>query len=150
VRTFELVIDSKTYQVEIGDTTQRPVEVTVNGKAYVVESINQRSSAPALERPAPAAVATARPEVVPQTPRPAPRDRATAHGGTNITAPMPGKILSIKVKVGDQVEKEDVVCTLEAMKMEMAINATASGTIVQVSVEAGQTVNHGETLCVIG
>jgi biotin carboxyl carrier protein len=148
VRSFELVVNGKTYHVEIGDTSGQPIEVLVDGTAYLVETIGSDSSAaPAT---APTAIAVPRKPAAAPPARRAPVSRTGTAEGTKITAPMPGKILSIKVSAGDQVENEQVVCTLEAMKMEMAINATTSGTIVQVNVEPGQTVNHGDTLCVIG
>jgi biotin carboxyl carrier protein len=150
VRTFQLVIDGKTYRVEIGDTTERPIEVIVNGATYLVEALGGEPQKADRGVPAPASPAVSRQAAAPQSARPRAVDRVEIAEGTRVTAPMPGKILSIKVSVGEQVDTKDVVCTLEAMKMEMAINATTNGKIVQINVEAGQTVNHGDTLCVIG
>jgi biotin carboxyl carrier protein len=149
VRIFELAIDGKTYRVEIGDTTDRPIQVVVNGTTYLVEALSGEPQEADRSLPVPASPTVSRQVATPQPARPRPVDRAATAKGTRITAPMPGKILSIKVSVGDQVDEQDVVCTLEAMKMEMAINATTGGKIVQINVEAGQTVNHGDTLCVI-
>ena len=63
---------------------------------------------------------------------------------------MPGKILSITVGVGDAVSEGDTVCTLEAMKMEMPISATGSGTVQAVHVQVGDTVAYDDPLVTIG
>jgi biotin carboxyl carrier protein len=63
---------------------------------------------------------------------------------------MPGTILDVKVSNGPSVKEGDVLCNLEAMKMENEIFAPASGTVSSVSVQKGATVNPGDTLCVIG
>ena len=66
-----------------------------------------------------------------------------------ITAPMTGKIVSVRVKKGDQVKEKQVLCTIEAMKMENEITATKAGTVQEVSVSEGSPVSEGETLFVI-
>ena len=66
-----------------------------------------------------------------------------------ITAPMPGKLISIKVKAGDKVDANTLVAILEAMKMENEILAGMAGTVKEVKVRAGETVEGGKTLLVI-
>jgi len=66
-----------------------------------------------------------------------------------VTAPMAGKIISVKVKKGDSVKVGDVLCTLEAMKMENEITAPKKGEIEEVKVKEGQIVNADEFLVVI-
>ena len=73
-----------------------------------------------------------------------------AAGATSVTAPMPGNILDIKVKVGDMVEANTVVIMLEAMKMENEIFAGAAGKVTAINVTKGSTVNSGDVLVVIG
>ena len=149
MRSFELRVEDKAYQVEIGDLTESPIEVTVNGQRYRVEVLKKDTvpavGAPEQIAPAPSPVAAAPP--TPQ--RAAPESQPIPTEGTPVTAPMPGKILSVQVAVGDHVEAGDVLCTLEAMKMEMAIKSTATGTVTQVSVSTGQTVSHGDILCIV-
>jgi biotin carboxyl carrier protein len=67
----------------------------------------------------------------------------------SITAPMPGKIISIKVKAGDTVAQNQIVAVLEAMKMENEIQSDVAGTVQSVSVKAGETVEGGQVLLVI-
>jgi glutaconyl-CoA/methylmalonyl-CoA decarboxylase subunit gamma len=66
-----------------------------------------------------------------------------------VEAPMPGKILSVKVKVGDSVKEDDELCILEAMKMENPIMAPVSGKVVEMRVAANSMVETGQTIAVI-
>jgi acetyl-CoA carboxylase biotin carboxyl carrier protein len=68
---------------------------------------------------------------------------------TPVTVPMVGKIVSVTVKVGDQVQENDQVAVLEAMKMEMPIVAPITGTVKEVSVKAGQEVEAEAIIAVI-
>ena len=63
-----------------------------------------------------------------------------------IVAPMPGIILSIAVKEGDQVNAGDAILVLEAMKMENEIHAPRSGTVKKIHVSAGSEVRAGSEL----
>ena len=63
---------------------------------------------------------------------------------------MQGTIVKVNVGVGDAVKKGDVVCLLEAMKMENEIFAPCDGTVSSVAVSKGAAVNPGDVLCVIG
>ena len=106
--------------------------VTVNGIAYdvVVEEIgaNAAPAAPVAPVAAPAAA-------------PAPAAKPAGAAGANaIKAPMPGNVIKVNVKAGDAVKKGDVLCVLEAMKMENDIMAPADGTVATVEVTAGQSV----------
>ena len=67
-----------------------------------------------------------------------------------VTAPMTGKILSIKVKKGDQVKVGQILCILEAMKMENEITAPTTGTVREVYVSEGSSVSEGEPIFMIG
>jgi biotin carboxyl carrier protein len=63
---------------------------------------------------------------------------------------MTGKIVSVKVKKGDGVKTGQVLCIIEAMKMENEIYSPKTGTVQQVNVSDGSSVNDGEILFVIG
>ncbi|MEE0612889.1 MAG: acetyl-CoA carboxylase biotin carboxyl carrier protein subunit, partial [Collinsella stercoris] len=80
-------------------------------------------------------------------PEPAPAPAAPAVAGSFAqTAPMPGTILDIHVKVGDTVAANQPVMVLEAMKMENEVVAEQAGTIASINVEKGTMVNPGDTL----
>ena len=68
----------------------------------------------------------------------------------SILAPMPGTINDVRVKVGDNVKKGQVLLILEAMKMENEIMANSDGTVKSVDVSKGASVNAGDTLITIG
>ena len=70
--------------------------------------------------------------------------------GQPVNAPMPGTILRVNVQNGQAVKKGDVLCVLEAMKMENEIMAPKAGTVTQVLVSKGSTVDTGAPLVVIG
>ena len=72
---------------------------------------------------------------------------APAAGAATVSAPMPGNILSVNVKPGDVVKSGDILMILEAMKMENEILAPNDGTIDQVFVQKGSTVETGAALC---
>ena len=62
---------------------------------------------------------------------------------------MQGTILSVDVAEGDEITEGDVICVLEAMKMENDVTAPRGGTVESVSVAAGDTVDMGDTLIVL-
>lgn len=130
----------------------RKFRINVNGSFYEVEVEEiggTASSAPvAAPAPAPAAAPAAAPAPAPAA-APAPAPAAPA-GSTAVSAPMPGRIVSVKVNVGDSVNEGDVLCILEAMKMENEIMAPSAGKVVAVNVSGGDNVNTGDALVSIG
>ena len=125
--------------------------VVVDGTAYTVE-VESLGAGSAIPAPAPVA-APAAPAAPAPAPTPAPEAPAApapvAEGAMTVTAPMPGKILNVKVNVGDSVNSGDLVLLLEAMKMENEVFATASGKITEIRVKSGDSVNTGDVLMVI-
>lgn len=73
-----------------------------------------------------------------------------AGGTTLVTSPMVGKIVDIKVKVGDAVQEDDEIAVLEAMKMEMPIVAPAAGVVKEIRVSVGQTCETDGVIAVLG
>jgi biotin carboxyl carrier protein len=66
-----------------------------------------------------------------------------------VEAPLPGKILSVTAKPGAAIEEGGEICTIEAMKMETPILAPVAGTVKQVNVAAGQTIQPGDVIAEI-
>ena len=117
--------------------------ITVNGNTYevFVEEADANASAPVYSAPvAPTATAAA-----PAAPKAAPAASA-ATGATKVTAPMPGTILAVKVTAGQSVKKGDVICVLEAMKMENDIPAPCDGVIASINTTKGASVAAGDVL----
>ena len=116
--------------------------VTVNGVVYdvVVEEVTGGAA------PAPVAAPAAKPAPA-AAPAPAAKPAApAANAKCSVSAPMPGNILAVNVKVGDKVEKGAVLCILEAMKMENEVMAPDAGTVTSVTVSKGSTVQAGDVL----
>lgn len=116
--------------------------ITVNGTTYdvAVEETGASASAPVAAAPKAAAPKAA-------APAPAAVPAATGSAGSVVvSAPMPGKILSVKTEVGASVKKGDVLIVLEAMKMENEIVAPEDGTVASVNAQAGSQVESGDTL----
>ena len=129
--------------------------VTLNGKNYEVEvekntakiTDTTAAAAPAAA-PAPKAAPAPAPVAAP-APAPAPAPVAAAPaGGANVTAPMPGTVLTVVAPVGTAVKAGDVILILEAMKMENDIVAPCDGTVASVAAK-GTSVNTEEVLATL-
>lgn len=156
---YNFRINGHDYQVDVNSVEGGIADVTVNGTDYKVE-LADAVPAPAQQavRPAPQTVSTGAPAVTPasqatgQAPQAAQTATASAPQGKGevVTAPLPGVILDIKVKVGDAVKAGQTVAVLEAMKMENEIESTASGTVTAVNAGKGDSVLEGAAIITIG
>ena len=117
---------------------------TVNGGDKLVEVVSTATAAPA---PAPVAApkAAPAPAAAPAAPKAAP-----AAGAKTVNAPLPGNIVKIVATVGQSVNAGDVLVVMEAMKMENNIVAENAGTVKNIFVQKGQTVQSGDALVEIG
>lgn len=137
---YVATINGKRYEVEV-EKVDAYKSLDRNGvaapKAPVLAASAPRAAAPA---PAPAAPAPA------TAPAPA---AAPAAGGTTVEAPMPGKVLSVKAAVGQAVKFGEPLVIMEAMKMETEIVAPADGTVSQVLVNTGDSVDTGAAMVIL-
>jgi glutaconyl-CoA decarboxylase len=136
-----LLVDGKPHAVEIQERTVGGARVWIDGRLHEV-AVAAEPAAPAAEPAASSAVSP---------PAPARRPPAgPAAGGETITAPLPGKILSVAVQVGDRVAPGAEVCVIEALKMANSIKAQRAGAVREVLVAPGQSVGFGVPLIVLG
>ena len=123
---YNVTINDKVYEVEVEKGKANLLKTTAVTAAPI--------AAPVAAAPAPVAAAPAAPAA------------SAAAGTTPVAAPMPGTILKVAVDVGAKVNEGDLVCILEAMKMENEIYAPCSGTIAQVLTSKGASVSTGDVL----
>ena len=130
---YKITLKGRTYEVEVEQ-----------GKAML---LSEYEAIVPTAAPAAAPVSEAAPAAAPAA---AAAPTAVTGAGEAVNAPMPGTILKVNVQNGQAVKEGDVLCILEAMKMENEIMAPKSGTITQVVVSKGSKVDTGAALVVIG
>ncbi len=123
--------------------------ITVNGTSYevVVEEVESAGTISGYTAPA-----VSSSTVVSTLSKPASAKAPVATGTqseTKISSPMPGTILDVKVSVGQSVKKGDVICVLEAMKMENDIPASSDGIVASINIQKGASVNAGDVLATL-
>jgi len=140
LRTFNVFVDGAYYAVEVECTSGAPVLASVT-------PISGAGVPPAV---APAPAAAPKPAAAPAAPKPAAAPAAElAAGEVPLRAPMPGMIISYAVQVGDKVNTGDLVCVLEAMKMQNSLPAPAAGTVKAINFEPGASVAKDAVILVI-
>lgn len=131
---YTVSIGNKSYEVDVEDIHARPVIAHVDGERFEVHPENDNKAAVSKE-------------VKEFKLQEAPKPSSSASGNLNeLTAPLPGTIVEIFVKKGEEIETGHVVMVIEAMKMKNSIRATRSGKVADVLVAAGQTVAHKQPL----
>ena len=138
MKKYEFEINGNIYNVRINSFEDNTVGVEVNGTPYDVLLKSEvktkktpklvRAKTPTTKTPPTGASASSKPAAAPSA------------GTTVINAPLPGKILSVAVKEGDTVEKDQLILVMEAMKMENSINASVAGTVKSIKVAVGESV----------
>ena len=133
------------------DGTAVPHTTTVNTVDAPVSPVAATPATAATvvaTEPAPQVTLTPPPAAAPAAPAKA--AVSAGAGEASVNAPMPGKIVSVSVSEGQQVNAGDVLLILEAMKMQNEITADAAGTVKAINVNAGQSVKNGDSLVILG
>jgi oxaloacetate decarboxylase alpha subunit/pyruvate carboxylase subunit B len=149
-RTFNVFVDNEYFEVGVDEVGGSPIlqyarQLQASGG---VPAAAPAPAAPAAPAPAPAAPAS--PAAAPAEKKEAAPAPAVAADGTPLPAPMPGMIVKYEKNVGDAVNEGETIVILEAMKMENALAAPASGTVKAINFGSGDNVAKGDVLCVIG
>jgi biotin carboxyl carrier protein len=159
---FTVKIDDKPYKLELKNKFEynTPIQIKLGEKTFTIQITKNEKQTPFQIRVKDIAI---RAEVktqqinsfspstatVPQTLTAikTPRGKAATEGA--VTAPMAGKIVSMRAKKGETVKAGMVVCILEAMKMENEIVTPRGGIVQEINVSEGSTVSEGDVLIVI-
>ena len=120
--------------------------ITVNGVAYSVSVEETAAGAAPVAAAAPAAPAA--PKAAP-APAAAPKAAAGAAGAVAVKAPMPGNILKVNVTQGQAVKSGDVLCVLEAMKMQSNYKVSSDCVVKDILVQEGDAVNANQELIIL-
>ena len=134
---YNVTIQDITYTVEIEDINARPVIARVNGTRFeVLPEANQSGN---MNQPA------VKKEAIGL--KPVETRKPDANQNINeMTAPLPGTVVEVFVKAGDEIEAGQVIVVIEAMKMKNSIRSVRAGRIAEVLVSAMQTVAHKQPL----
>lgn len=121
---YHVIKDYRSFNVEVLPVVEGQLQIKVNGNIYDTETIDKFDEL--LKKLG--------------------MEKGGAGKVNELKAPMPGLVLEIDVKPGDQLKKGDRVLVLEAMKMENVIKAPADVTVASVDVEKGKTVNKNQVM----
>ncbi len=141
--TWNIQIDGQAFAVDVQSLEAGYATVMVDGESYDVRWDEPEGAAPVVT-PAAASTRIAAPAA------PAPAPRSAGAGAGVVVSPLPGLVLELLVKAGDQVTQGQVVVKIEAMKMANEIRSPVAGTISEVMVRTGDTVDEGAHLLRIG
>jgi biotin carboxyl carrier protein len=122
---FTIIINDRVYRCALEESPGGAVEVIVNGARIPVAARDKKH----LRGQAGAG--------------------AGSGGQVKLSSPMPGKVVRVLLKAGDEVAARQGVMVVEAMKMQNEVQSPKAGKIAEIKVAEGQTVNAGETLAVI-
>jgi len=159
MRRYSLDISGRNFVIDVQELANDRFEVTVGDEAYQVtlssdENLSeavitpgfQPGSAPHATVATPVAKVRKEPASAPATLPVARKPGGGAGGKGAVTAPRPGAILEISVKVGDVLERGQPVAILDAMKMHNVIGSPRAGTVAEVCVAVGQNIDHGDAI----
>lgn len=151
---IKIKIEDHTYDVEVGDITQRPVTVLVDGELFsvwpeenLVAETEKRGPVLPVVQPAVKETETQLSQATKPTQE---AEHAPTKLSSSVRAPIPGVITAIAVRQGDKIAVGDELCKLEAMKMNNSIRANRTGIIGAIHVNVGQQVKHGDILIEFG
>jgi biotin carboxyl carrier protein len=139
MKSYKFRINGNQYEAEVLETDGNMVKIEVNGTVYEVEMQRELPKKRTPATPVPSRVVT--------TEKPS-ADQATIKP-TEVKAPLPGVIMQVLVRQGDEVKAAQTLCTLETMKMENAIKAEKAGKITAVNISPNQSVLQDEVLIII-
>jgi biotin carboxyl carrier protein len=143
MKNYKFRINGNQYEVEVLEIEGNLAKIEVNGTVYDVEMQREVPKAKSVVPPSP----VQQPKQVKES---KPASGSESGKASEVRAPLPGVIIQVLVRPGDEVKPGQTVCTLETMKMENAIKAENGGKVTSVNISAGQSVLQDEVLLLIG
>lgn len=140
MKNYKFRINGNQYEVEVLEVEGNMARIEVNGTVYDVEM--QRE----IPRPVVLAPPVQKPRILKET---IPAAGSSGASPVEVKAPLPGVIIQVLVRQGDEVNAGQTLCTLETMKMENAIKTEKAGRVTAVNIAPGQSVLQDEVLIVI-
>jgi glutaconyl-CoA/methylmalonyl-CoA decarboxylase subunit gamma len=146
MKKFKFTINGNQYETEVLSIEDNIAEIEVNGTLYKVEvdKTLKTTKTPKLVRQVAVPSTDSHPSVA-KTSSP-----AGPKGAGSIKSPLPGVILEVFVREGDDVKMGQKLLLLEAMKMENNIEADKAGKVVSIQKQKGDNVMEGDVLIIIG
>jgi len=144
MKKFKFIIDGASYSVNVKSVEGNQAEIEVNGKSYAVgleQEVNTLKT-PILVRKE----VVTKPGENKISAKAAPMPPSNKPSASGIKAPLPGSIIRVVAKVGDNVKEGDLVIVMESMKMENNILSEKTGVVKSIAVEAGQAVMQDDIL----
>ena len=140
VTTLRVKVGDNWYEVEVGELTKSPVQVTVEGETFLVEI----EGLPSLPPVRPRRGRTQTPSIV--VAPPTTRGSVGSAPDNIIVSPLSGRVISILVRPGESVVAGQEVCVVEAMKMEQSIRATRDGIVKEIMIQPMEPVRTNDPL----
>lgn len=137
-RRIRIRVRGNWHTVEVPEPVRYPLQIVVDGEVLEVE-VEPESTRPGPARPTTRATPT-RPHT------PSGLQGITEGASKIIRSPMPGVVVSVSIKVWDEVKPGSEICLLETMKMEQSVQVSRQGTVRAVFIEAGGNVAVGDPL----
>lgn len=137
MKSYKLKINGERFDARVVEYSENHAKINVNGTDYLIQIEEDAPLVPKL---------ASQDKAVPLAPS---FSSGFEPGSGELRAPIPGVIVSIKVKEGDKVAKGQTIITLEAMKMESEIAAPVDGVIGKISVKERSPVQEGDLLMII-
>ncbi len=144
---YVVEVENKKYEVEVKEESRGLYKVLINGKEYLVRV--RESEVSTVVQSVEAIPPSSPSSIVAEVPTTSLPTSSAVGVGNVITSEVPGKVLKVLVKEGDQVKVGDTVVTIESMKMELEIKSHKDGIVDKVLVKPGDSVNVGDKLVIL-
>ena len=143
-KKFKVTVDGEMFEVEINEAGPQRVITQTNKEGSQIESPKVVTTQ--AKKPHEKEITSTPTKTIKTEPMSIKTKDVSKSGANIVTAPLPGKILSVNVKKGDAVKQGDLLLVIEAMKMENEIFAAENGKIKEIFINSGDYVTTSQKL----